>query len=54
MEERCDLFHDVRNVLACLHAPPETGFVSIEDIGNTAGPMYAPVTGGWRLLMSAG
>lgn len=38
MEERCDLFHDERNVLACLPAPPETGFVSIEDIGNTAGP----------------
>ena len=39
MEERCDLFHDERNVLACLPAPPETGFVSIEDIGNTAGTM---------------
>lgn len=39
MEERCDLFHDERNVLSCLPAPPETAFVSIEDIGNTAGPM---------------
>lgn len=34
MEERCDLFHDERNVLACLPAPPETGFVALGDIGD--------------------
>lgn len=35
MEERCDLFHDERNVLSCLPAPPETGFVSIDEIANS-------------------
>jgi len=35
MEQRCDLFHDERNVLACLPAPPETGFVALDEI---AGP----------------
>lgn len=34
MEERCDLFHDERNVLSCLPAPPETGFVSIGEIAD--------------------
>jgi RNA polymerase sigma-70 factor (ECF subfamily) len=34
MEQRCELFHDERNVLACLPAPPETGFVSLDEIAN--------------------
>lgn len=33
MEQRCDLFHDERNVLACLPVPPATGFVSLDEIG---------------------
>jgi RNA polymerase sigma-70 factor (ECF subfamily) len=35
MEERCDIFHDERNVLACLPVkgrPPEAGFVPVSDI----------------------
>ena len=35
MEERCDLFHDERNVLACLPAPPEKGFVSIDELSDS-------------------
>jgi len=37
MEQRCDLFHDERNVLACLPAPPETAFVSLDEISEPAG-----------------
>lgn len=36
MEQRCDLFHDERNVLACLPTPPATGFVSLEEIASPA------------------
>jgi RNA polymerase sigma-70 factor (ECF subfamily) len=35
MEQRCDLFHDERNVLSCLPAPPETAFVSLDEIANS-------------------
>jgi RNA polymerase sigma-70 factor (ECF subfamily) len=35
MDERCDLFHDERNVLSCLPVPPQAGFVSLDEI---AGP----------------
>lgn len=40
MEERCDLFHDERNVLSCLPAPPESGFISLGEISD---PARAPV-----------
>jgi len=36
MERRCDLFHDERNVLSCLPAPPEPGFVSLDQIASPA------------------
>ncbi len=32
MDERCDLFHDERNVLSCLPVPPQAGFVSLDEI----------------------
>ena len=32
MEERCDLFHDERNVLSCLPAPPKPAFVPVGDL----------------------
>lgn len=32
MEERCDLFHDERNVLSCLPSVPDTTFVSLEEV----------------------
>ncbi len=32
MEQRCDLFHDERNVLSCLPAPPEPAFVSLAEL----------------------
>lgn len=38
MEERCDLFHDERNVLSCLPLGPslrERGFVSLADLDST-------------------
>lgn len=35
MDERCDLFHDERNVLSCLPAPPETAFVSLDEIADS-------------------
>lgn len=38
MDERCDLFHDERNVLSCLPAPPETAFVSLDEIVEAAPP----------------
>ena len=32
MEERCDLFHDERNVLSCLPAPTESAFVYVAEV----------------------
>lgn len=38
MEERCDLFHDERNVLSCLPGPPGTAFVSLNEVADPARP----------------
>lgn len=32
MEQRCDLFHDERNVLSCLAVPPAPAFVSLAQL----------------------
>jgi RNA polymerase sigma-70 factor (ECF subfamily) len=36
MDERCDLFHDERNVLSCLPTPPKAGFVSLDEVVDSA------------------
>lgn len=36
MEQRCDLFHDERNVLSCLPGPPKTAVLSLDAIVEAA------------------
>jgi len=38
MERRCELFHDERNVLACLPAPPEPAFIPLDAVANAIRP----------------
>lgn len=35
MEQRCDLFHDERNVLSCLPAPPDTAFIPLDVVAGS-------------------
>lgn len=37
MEERCDLFHDERNILSCLPALPVETFISLDEITQQTG-----------------
>jgi RNA polymerase sigma factor (sigma-70 family) len=38
MEQRCDLFHDERNVLSCLPAPPEPALIPAAAIADPEPP----------------
>jgi RNA polymerase sigma-70 factor (ECF subfamily) len=41
MEQRCELFHDERNVLSCLPAPPDRAFISLDELADQLEPSGA-------------